>query len=95
MGSVFAQWRPCLSASHTLLRPLRFSVSKRAFGTDSKPDEEELKKAREWLKDFSTSSIPRDIGSMTYSRSSGPGGQNVNKYVDAIFIQVNGMLSFF
>jgi hypothetical protein len=91
MGSIFTPWRPCLNTSHAALtRPLRFSVSKRAFGNNaSEPDEEELKKARQWLKTFSASTIPRDIGIMTYSRSSGPGGQNVNKYVDATFIQIN------
>ncbi|QKX56485.1 uncharacterized protein TRUGW13939_03590 [Talaromyces rugulosus] len=90
MGSVFTPWRPCLSTSHAaLIRPLRFSVSKRGFGNNaSEPNEEELKKARQWLKTFSTSTIPRDIGVMTYSRSSGPGGQNVNKLNSKATLQV-------
>lgn len=35
---------------------------------------------REWLKTFSASTtIPRNICDISFSRSSGPGGQNVNK----------------
>lgn len=30
---------------------------------------------------FNEHSLPPNIGEVTYSRSSGPGGQNVNKYV--------------
>ncbi|KAH9055510.1 hypothetical protein EDB87DRAFT_1762460, partial [Lactarius vividus] len=35
--------------------------------------------ARDWLKGFSGCSIPRAAVDITFSRSSGPGGQNVNK----------------
>lgn len=36
--------------------------------------------AREWYKTFNPLQSLRDIGEVTYARSSGPGGQNVNKY---------------
>lgn len=36
--------------------------------------------AREWYKDFNPVQTLGNIGEVTYSRSSGPGGQNVNKY---------------
>jgi hypothetical protein len=38
-----------------------------------------LASARKWLEEFSSSTLPRDIGELSFSRSSGPGGQNVNK----------------
>ncbi|KAI9754882.1 MAG: hypothetical protein M1815_005381 [Lichina confinis] len=42
-------------------------------------DERALRAAREWLSSFKLESIPRNECIVTYSRSSGPGGQNVNK----------------
>ncbi|KAF1810658.1 hypothetical protein P152DRAFT_380426, partial [Eremomyces bilateralis CBS 781.70] len=41
--------------------------------------DDELRGARRWLNDFNPKSIPESICEVTYSRSSGPGGQNVNK----------------
>ncbi|EAW09546.1 peptidyl-tRNA hydrolase domain protein [Aspergillus clavatus NRRL 1] len=41
--------------------------------------EEELTAARAWLAGFSSKTIPRDICEISFSRSGGPGGQNVNK----------------
>ncbi|KAI0926184.1 hypothetical protein AcW1_008416 [Taiwanofungus camphoratus] len=35
--------------------------------------------ARAWLAEFKTRDIPKSLVDLTYSRSSGPGGQNVNK----------------
>lgn len=35
--------------------------------------------ASQWCKDFTKESIPRDSLTVNVSRSSGPGGQNVNK----------------
>lgn len=49
-------------------------------GKDSSVDEEELQKARAWLAALDAEVIPlKTIGELSFSRSSGPGGQNVNK----------------
>jgi len=45
------------------------------------PGEHDISEARKWLMQFNENSLPPNIGDVTYSRSSGPGGQNVNKYV--------------
>ncbi|GAQ04483.1 hypothetical protein ALT_1804 [Aspergillus lentulus] len=49
--------------------------------TTAEPDEKDLTAAREWLNRFNskTVTIPRDICEISFSRSGGPGGQNVNK----------------
>ncbi|KAF3923457.1 hypothetical protein ABW21_db0207691 [Orbilia brochopaga] len=56
----------------------RHSKSK-STSTSTSPDEKELAQARTWLKTFTQHKIPRSIGELAFSRSSGPGGQNVNK----------------
>jgi peptidyl-tRNA hydrolase ICT1 len=53
-----------------------FSATSYAFTTEA-----EIDSARQWLKTFNKSLIPPTVGDVSYSRSSGPGGQNVNKYV--------------
>lgn len=45
----------------------------------SRSTEADLDHARQWLKAFNQSVIPKSVGEVSYSRSSGPGGQNVNK----------------
>lgn len=43
--------------------------------------DEELRAARSWLAALDAEAIPlKSIGELSFSRSSGPGGQNVNKY---------------
>lgn len=42
-------------------------------------DEADVKAARQWLQQLDPDTIPRDVGEVSFSRSSGPGGQNVNK----------------
>ncbi|KAF3931710.1 hypothetical protein ABW19_dt0205126 [Dactylella cylindrospora] len=44
-------------------------------------DEKELSQARAWLKTFTQHKIPRNLFELSFSRSAGPGGQNVNKYL--------------
>ena len=52
-----------------------------SFGADvtDGPTEEEQIAARQWLASFNPGTIPRNLCEISYSRSSGPGGQNVNK----------------
>lgn len=40
---------------------------------------EEVEKAKKWLEKLSTNTIPKHLFNISYSRSSGPGGQKVNK----------------
>lgn len=42
-------------------------------------DDEDHREARTWLARFNANTIPNNICEVTFSRSSGPGGQNVNK----------------
>ncbi|KAF4511988.1 hypothetical protein G6O67_001179 [Ophiocordyceps sinensis] len=51
--------------------------SKRYQAFDAQFDQEALAEARSWYQKFDASHLPR--GSTTYARSSGPGGQHVNK----------------
>lgn len=65
-----------------VLATTRHFASKKGNVTQSGVwDEAELSKARDWLSKFNINSIPRNICAISFSRSSGPGGQNVNKYV--------------
>lgn len=52
-----------------------YAASKR--GSDV--EEADLQAARQWLAKLSPDTIPRNLAEVTFSRSSGPGGQNVNK----------------
>ncbi|KAG9755041.1 hypothetical protein KCU73_g5544, partial [Aureobasidium melanogenum] len=50
-----------------------------ADGGENGAGDDELDAARRWLANFDTETIPRSICDVSFSRSSGPGGQNVNK----------------
>lgn len=65
-------YTPILNATST-----RYFASKR--GGDANADEADLQAARQWLAKLDPDTIPRDICEVSFSRSSGPGGQNVNK----------------
>ncbi|RDI78506.1 hypothetical protein Vi05172_g11480 [Venturia inaequalis] len=43
------------------------------------PNEDDVDECRRWLSQFDAKAFPRSLGELSYSRSSGPGGQNVNK----------------
>ena len=62
----------------------RLSIVHRYLITSTKsthgPSEEDHNDARTWLARFNANTIPKDLCELTFSRSSGPGGQNVNKY---------------
>ncbi|EHK23562.1 uncharacterized protein TRIVIDRAFT_92142 [Trichoderma virens Gv29-8] len=57
-----------------LSQPVRF---KRYEAYDAQLDQDALAEARLWYNSFDASQLPK--GSTTYARSSGPGGQHVNK----------------
>lgn len=71
---MYCQWRiPCLRAL-----PLRRFASQA---------EQDVQLARDWLKTLNSKTIPRNICELSFSRSSGPGGQNVNKSVSPLVQQ--------
>ena len=56
------------------------AVQRSLLSTGSASDDE-LQAARSWLAKLHAEAIPlKAIGELSFSRSSGPGGQNVNKY---------------
>ncbi|KXX77287.1 Meiotically up-regulated gene 82 protein [Madurella mycetomatis] len=78
--------------SRHILRPLPYSVTEwlrsqvsfvsiqrsvRHQAFDASFDQDELAEARKWHKSFQVNNLP--LGSTSFSRSSGPGGQHVNK----------------
>jgi peptidyl-tRNA hydrolase ICT1 len=49
--------------------------------TSTAADDDALRTARSWLAGLHAEALPlKSIGELSFSRSSGPGGQNVNKY---------------
>jgi peptidyl-tRNA hydrolase ICT1 len=59
----------------------------RGYSSRSTSDSEtaDLDAAREWFRGFNKSTIPEKIGKTQFSRSSGAGGQKVNKYVEQYY----------
>ncbi|KAH6900189.1 hypothetical protein B0T10DRAFT_554725 [Thelonectria olida] len=66
-------WRTVTSIRTPFL-PVRF---KRYQAFDAELDHDALAEARSWYRSFSPEQLPK--GNTTYARSSGPGGQHVNK----------------
>ncbi|KAK1824980.1 hypothetical protein LTR12_000521 [Friedmanniomyces endolithicus] len=60
------------------LRAIRFERSYAAARHGAPADEADLSAARIWLSNLNPNTIPRTICQISFSRSSGPGGQNVN-----------------
>lgn len=61
--------------------PRRTQLVHRCLASPAKSyDDEDHREARTWLAKFNANTIPKNICEVTFSRSSGPGGQNVNKY---------------
>jgi hypothetical protein len=85
---------PAVRASLTT-RPLlavapavRFASGSSSSSSEASPDE--LQAARKWLAQLHAETIPKSIGELSFSRSSGPGGQNVNKYASAASMRLCG-----
>jgi peptidyl-tRNA hydrolase ICT1 len=75
--------RTCLRST-TGLSQWPQTLCDRSFAAARGPadaSDEELRVARGWLAKLHAETIPKSIGELSFSRSSGPGGQNVNKYV--------------
>ena len=74
-------WLRCrasvLAASHRLVVKPFNPATTRTY--KSATPEEEFDRARRWYDALSSTPMPKDVGELSYSRSSGPGGQNVNK----------------
>jgi len=62
---------------------LAFLKDHRAYSSRSGSDSEaaDLDAAREWFRKFNKSTIPEKLGKTEFVKSSGPGGQKVNKCV--------------
>lgn len=60
---------------HTLLRPCL--VIRTYSNSNFSPDE--IQRAKKWVSEYTSSSIPTHEFEITYSRASGAGGQKVNK----------------
>lgn len=61
--------------------PVRWTSLRKFASHPKRSADSDLELARSWLKDLHPNTIPRHIGQVSFSRSSGPGGQNVNKSV--------------
>jgi hypothetical protein len=68
-----------------LATPFNRCSKKRLHETaDLRATEGDVSAARKWLAELHEASLPSSIGEVSYSRSSGPGGQNVNKFVSSL-----------
>ncbi|GJC77679.1 putative uncharacterized protein YOL114C [Colletotrichum liriopes] len=74
-ASLLRPIRPTLR--NPFIRPLQPVRWARYQAFEAEFDSEELERARSWHKTFDGSQLPK--GQTTYARSSGPGGQHVNK----------------
>jgi peptidyl-tRNA hydrolase ICT1 len=52
--------------------------------------DDEKKALQKWILGFTPENFPKDICTVTFSRSSGPGGQNVNKYISLLVLADEG-----
>jgi protein subunit release factor B len=52
--------------------------------------DDEKKALQKWILGFTPENFPKDICTVTFSRSSGPGGQNVNKYISLLLLADEG-----
>ena len=71
--------RSCWKHTETISIANRSLVTTPEKRNLNESSEDEQKAARQWLGSFNSKTIPRSICDISFSRSSGPGGQNVNK----------------
>ncbi|KAB8228328.1 hypothetical protein BDV23DRAFT_173722 [Aspergillus alliaceus] len=78
LQSRIVHWFPSLPSFSAFTA--RTYASKQAAATERPQDSnEDLAAARKWITGLNSKTIPRHICEVTFSRSGGPGGQNVNK----------------
>ncbi|KAF9652594.1 hypothetical protein BDM02DRAFT_3109163 [Thelephora ganbajun] len=65
-----------LRVFHANAPVLSLPIPPALFSLETKTD---TSGAREWLSAFRNATVPRNLVELSFSRSSGPGGQNVNK----------------
>lgn len=70
-----------ISPTRACIHPIRQSILRVFTSRHSTTgnSEDEIRAARQWLAQLNPKIIPREICQISFSRSSGPGGQNVNK----------------
>lgn len=73
------RWRMLRSCIHVKRVAPQLVRSKRYEAFDANLDKDALDEARKWHSSFDPARLP--AGSTTFARSSGPGGQHVNKLV--------------
>ncbi|KAK8156510.1 hypothetical protein BKA80DRAFT_208261 [Phyllosticta citrichinensis] len=95
MAWAYASSRPSLASSNAGPSfPQSALLLRRSFATrrnDSHAPtakEDEVKAARQWIDHLNPETIPRSICDVSFSRSSGPGGQNVNKVSSKATVRV-------
>ncbi|KAK8197025.1 uncharacterized protein BKA78DRAFT_245960 [Phyllosticta capitalensis] len=90
MAWAYAASRPSLAsfAGPLVASPLRRSFATRRSDPHGTASEEDIKAARQWLDHLNPETIPRTMCDVSFSRSSGPGGQNVNKVSSKATVRV-------
>lgn len=95
MTWAYAASRPSLAsfAGPLVASPLRRSFATRRSDPHGTASQEDIKAARQWLDDLNPETIPRTMCDVSFSRSSGPGGQNVNKCAAKPFLSLGQSLT--
>ena len=75
--------RPNLLSGRPTHGTFAFTGRSAASSKAAVPSEHEIAAARKWVSNFDAETIPKSICEVDFSRSSGPGGQNVNKYASS------------
>ncbi|TID14440.1 hypothetical protein E6O75_ATG09519 [Venturia nashicola] len=63
--------------------------SRVARNNETAVNQDDVEECRHWLSQFDAKTFPRSLGKLSYSRSSGPGGQNVNKVSSKATLRVS------